>query len=113
MTIDRRLLPEGSTAGKRRCRLTQFPGLCRLALPEGCAERIRERGVVNAPGLKTVERVGIHGDMYLDRVEHAHGDPRGQYDEHVKTIYLFGIKIHLWFYLPGAHGPPGGRKIDY
>lgn len=47
----------------------------------------------NAPGLRTVERLGLHGDMYLDRVEHAHGDPRTEYDEGVHHFQLGPIRV--------------------
>jgi hypothetical protein len=69
---------------------------------------VLKKGSTDAP-----ERFFLHGDMYFDRVEHAHGDPRTQFDEHVKTVYLFGLTIHLWFYLPGAHGPPQQPKFDF
>lgn len=69
--------------------------------------------VWNGPGLRTIERLGIHGDMYLDRVEHAHGDPRGAFDEETRRIRLGPLHFTWPWPLPGAHYRQGRPVIDY
>jgi hypothetical protein len=66
----------------------------------------------NAPGLRTIERLGLHGDMYLDRVEYAHGDPRTEYDEGVHHFQLGPVRLP-WWRLPGAHGTRRHHTLDY
>jgi hypothetical protein len=77
------------------------------------AYELHHHGAGDTLGLRMLERVGIHGDMYFDRIEHAHGDSRTQYDEHVYDAHYAWFKVTLWFRLPGAHGRPGHRVIDY
>jgi hypothetical protein len=69
--------------------------------------------VVDAPGLRWLERKGLAGDIHFDLVEYAHGDPRTQYDEHTKDFFLLGIHIHLWFVLPGAYGSKRHPHYNY
>jgi hypothetical protein len=68
----------------------------------------------SAPGVTTVERLAIHADMYLDTIEHNHGDPRGPYDEHKRGFELLGTYVPF-ILLPGAYYDPKTKttKIDY
>jgi hypothetical protein len=66
-------------------------------------------GVVVQPGLALIERAGLAGDVYFDRIEARHGDPRGPKDEGRQKVGTtpwthWGPKPNL----PGVH--PNGRK---
>lgn len=69
-------------------------------------------GFAVQPGLAAVERGSLAGDIYFDRIERRHGDPRTAYDEGRQRQGTFPYTHwgprHL--NLPGLH--PGGRT-DY